>query len=428
MLTATPPSHCQSSDLQPAYLDFQTSHFASSSAPSPTHAAGSPFPVPVRTGLSVFANPPERLGKSVILGDPGVQATAVKGPRKIQPFVNLGSSQPQQLRSLGGQPQQLGSLGGQPTGGHLESSLGQPQQLGPLGGQLTGGRQHFLNLGSAGPPQLIQPQLDAGTSGLGPLQVGGPPPPDAGLLQGHPPSQPLMMPDLRPPMTPTQMLKFSVKPQVPPSVNVHFLQEMEIPRDLNALVDPQPQPSRSQPLPDIPQRLDVQNVGPAPKPTIPVQSHPAEPIFRDTLPFLPGIGPVVPAVPAAAEPSVTAVEILNQEAPNAEALLSNNGPGPGPQVADLVGLKGGDIQTDIQPVVDGRTGRCEPSFVEECHNEYEMVCEETSIEREKEVCDTVLEEVCETGVTTEYEPACFQRVINHCSNVSSSNVTSFIKF
>ena len=332
------------------------------------------------------------------------------------------------MGSLGGQPQQLGSLGGQPTGGHLESSLGQPQQLGPLGGQLTGGRQHFLNLGSAGPPQLIQPQLDAGTSGLGPLQVGGPPPPDAGLLQGHPTSQPLMMPDLRPPMTPTQMLKFSVKPQVPPSVNVHFLQEMEIPRDLNALVDPQPQPSRSQPLPDIPQRLDVQNVGPAPKPTIPVQSHPAEPIFRDTLPFLPGIGPVVPAVPAAAEPSVTAVEILNQEAQNAGALLSNNGPGPGPQVADLVGLKGGDIQTDIQPVVDGRTGRCEPSFVEECHNEYEMVCEETSIEREKEVCDTVLEEVCETGVTTEYEPACFQRVINHCSNVSSSNVTSFMKF
>lgn len=96
------------------------------------------------------------------------------------------------------------------------------------------------------------------------------------------------------------------------------------------------------------------------------------------------------------------MEILNQEAQNAGALLLQSGPGP--QVA-------GDIQTtDIQP-------GCEPSFVEECHNEYEMVCEETSIEREKEVCDTVLEEVCETGVTTEYEPACFQRVINHCSNV-----------
>lgn len=107
---------------------------------------------------------------------------------------------------------------------------------------------------------------------------------------------------------------------------------------------------------------------------------------------------MVPAVPAVAEPSV---EILNQEAQNAGALSLHSGAGP--QVA-------GDIQTDIQP-------RCEPSFVEECHNEYKMVCEETSIEREKEVCDTVLEEVCKTGVTTEYEPACFQRVINHCSNV-----------
>lgn len=341
------------------------------------------------------------------MGAPGVQATDFNGPRKIQPFVNLGSSQ----------SQQLGSLGGQQTNGHLVSSLGQPQQLGSLGGQPTGAQQQFFNLGSAG-PKPIQPQLNIGPSGLGPLKVEGPPPPNAELLQGHPPSHPLMMSQLRPPMTPTQMLKFSVKPQVPPSVNVHFLQEMEIPRDLNALVDPQP--SRSQPLSDIPQRLDLQSVvaAPAPKPTIPVQSHPAEPIFRDTLPFLPGIGPVVPAVPSAAESSVTAVEILNQEAKNVGALLSNNGPGP--QVADLVGLKGGDIQTDIQPVVDGRTGRCEPSFVEECHNEYKMVCEETSIEREKEVCDTVLEEVCETGITTEYEPACFQRVINHCSNVSSN--------
>lgn len=356
--------------------------------------------------MSVFANP-QRQGKSVILGVPGVQATVLNGPRKIQPFVNLGSSQ----------PQLLGSLGSQKTIGHLGSSLGQPQQLGSLGGQPTGAHQQFLNRGSAG-PQPIQPPLNIGPSGLGPLKAEGPPPPIAGLLQGSTPSQPLMMPELRPPMTPTQMLKFSVEPQVPPSVNVHFLQEMEIPRDLNALVDPQP--SGSQPLPNIPQRLDLQNVvaSLAPKPTIPDQSPPAEPIFRDTLPFLPGIGPVVPAVPSAAEPSVTAVEILNQETQNAGALLSNNGPGP--QVADLVGLKGGDIQTDIQPVVDGRAGRCEPSFVEECHNEYKMVCEDTSIEREKEVCDTVLEEVCETGITTEYEPACFQRVINHCSNVSSN--------
>ena len=478
VLTATPPSLSQSPGLQPAFLQsFNPSLINSVSALSTSHAApGVPFPI--RAGLSVFADP-TRQGKSVALGSPGVQTDVVLSPRVIKPFVNLGQPQqfgspggqplggpqkigsidtqptggprqfgslgglpkggPQQFGSIGAQlkggPQQFGSIGGQPTGRHqfFGSIGGQPssglQEFGTLGGQpssglrefeslggqLTGGLQQFGSLGGqqtgapkqfgslggqpSGGPQQLRNLKEAGAQPLqlqlneGPL--------NSKPLQEHPP-RPLMMPGLRPPMTPTQMLKFSVKPQLPPSVNVNFLQEMEVTRDLHALVDPLPLRSQhSQPLPDIPQRLDVQNLAPAPKATIPVESHPAEPIFRDTLPFLPGIGPVLPAVPAVAEPSV---EILNQEAQNAGTLLLHSGPGP--QVAS-------DIQTDIQP-------RCKPSFVEECHNEYKMVCEETSIEREKEVCDTVLEEVCETGVTTEYEPACFQQVINHCSNVSSN--------
>ena len=64
---------------------------------------------------------------------------------------------------------------------------------------------------------------------------------------------------------------------------------------------------------------------------------------------------------------------------------------------------------------------CQTTFIEECHNEYEMVCEETSIEREKEQCEVVEEEVCREGVATGYEPACFQHIINHCDGVSEQH-------
>ena len=61
---------------------------------------------------------------------------------------------------------------------------------------------------------------------------------------------------------------------------------------------------------------------------------------------------------------------------------------------------------------------CKTTFIEECHNEYKMVCEETTVEREREVCETVQEKICKKGVNTEYEPACFQRIISHCDRVS----------
>lgn len=60
---------------------------------------------------------------------------------------------------------------------------------------------------------------------------------------------------------------------------------------------------------------------------------------------------------------------------------------------------------------------CKTTFIEECHNEYKMVCEETTVEREREVCETVQEKICKKGVNTEYEPACFQRIISHCDRV-----------
>jgi len=201
----------------------------------------------------------------------------------------------------------------------------------------------------------------------------------------------------------SQRLTFSVEPQVPPSAGVKFLQEMEIPLTLNVAENAQPPIANSPPfLADVPQRLPE---FPAPKPglmnDIAIQNLLAEPYFRGAVQS--GVGPAIPAVPVAAAPT----EIANQEAVNVGELLSNNVPGP--LSAELAR---GKVQTDIQPVAG-----CEPTFVEECHNEYEMVCEETTTEREREVCDTVMEEVCETVLTTEYEPACFQKIINHCGNV-----------
>ena len=69
---------------------------------------------------------------------------------------------------------------------------------------------------------------------------------------------------------------------------------------------------------------------------------------------------------------------------------------------------------------------CKTTFIEECHNEYKMVCEETTVEREREVCETVQEKICKKGVNTEYEPACFQRIISHCDGVSRAQPLFFI--
>ena len=60
---------------------------------------------------------------------------------------------------------------------------------------------------------------------------------------------------------------------------------------------------------------------------------------------------------------------------------------------------------------------CKTTYIEECHNEYKMVCEETTVEREREVCQTVQEKVCERQEKIDYEPACFRQFIGHCDRV-----------
>ena len=62
---------------------------------------------------------------------------------------------------------------------------------------------------------------------------------------------------------------------------------------------------------------------------------------------------------------------------------------------------------------------CTKTFTEECRNEYKMVCEETFAEREKYECKIVEETKCEQGHTIEYEPACFQQILENCENVRS---------
>ena len=60
---------------------------------------------------------------------------------------------------------------------------------------------------------------------------------------------------------------------------------------------------------------------------------------------------------------------------------------------------------------------CKTTYVEECHNEYKMVCEETTVERDREVCHTVQEKVCQHQEKIDYEPACFQQITSHCDKV-----------
>ena len=217
--------------------------------------------VPSTHVIQPFVN----LGQSQQFGSIGGQPS--DGPQQFGSLGTQLSGGPQQLGSLGGQltggPQQFGSIGNQLQGG--------PQQLGSIGGQLIGGPKLFLNIeaagaqpfqpqlnvGAGGPgalnvgaevaqtfhPQLndgagapgalnvgslgvppVQPQLDIGAGGPSALNVGAAGaqplhpqlnvgPLNAEPLQGHH-TRPLMMSGLRPPMTPTQMLKFSVKPVI----------------------------------------------------------------------------------------------------------------------------------------------------------------------------------------------------------------------
>jgi hypothetical protein len=62
---------------------------------------------------------------------------------------------------------------------------------------------------------------------------------------------------------------------------------------------------------------------------------------------------------------------------------------------------------------------CTKTFTEECRNEYKMVCEETFTERDNYECKIVEETKCEQGHTIDYEPACFQQILENCENVRS---------
>ena len=70
------------------------------------------------------------------------------------------------------------------------------------------------------------------------------------------------------------------------------------------------------------------------------------------------------------------------------------------------------------PAVPGLEQGCGVRVVEECRQQYEMVCEETVARRLQERCQEVTTQTCEDTLTTEYEPACFQRIISHCTGVS----------
>jgi len=65
---------------------------------------------------------------------------------------------------------------------------------------------------------------------------------------------------------------------------------------------------------------------------------------------------------------------------------------------------------------------CTKTFHEECHNEYKMVCEETFTERDAYECNIVEETKCEKGHTTEYEPACFQQILENCENICKRGI------
>ena len=127
---------------------------------------------------------------------------------------------------------------------------------------------------------------------------------------------------------------------------------------------------------NIPPRIQLPSSGPPPE-----------------KPLGPGVGPAIPAVPAAQAGGLGPLGVRGKQEP---LVQSPNG------------------------------GGCKTTFVEECHNEYEMICEETTIEREKHQCEVIVEDVCEEGVTTEYEPACFQQIINHCEGVKIKTI--LVKF
>merc|ERR1712106_924267 len=57
---------------------------------------------------------------------------------------------------------------------------------------------------------------------------------------------------------------------------------------------------------------------------------------------------------------------------------------------------------------------CKEVIDEECHTEYNPVCESLLMEDIKNECNVVNEEKCTETFKNIYEPACFQEVRMHC--------------
>ena len=161
---------------------------------------------------------------------------------------------------------------------------------------------------------------------------------------------------------------------------------------------------------DVPQIFDPSSTIPStfqsthnipPRQQLPVSGPPPDKTPKSIEPLGPVVGPAIPAVPGPQSLPRQEVDVLRP-----------------------LGVGG-----NLEPlVVKSPKEVCKTTFVEECHNEYKMVCEETTIEREKHQCEVVVEDVCEEGITTEYEPACFQQIINHCDGVNNEISTYMMIF
>ena len=182
------------------------------------------------------------------------------------------------------------------------------------------------------------------------------------------------------------------------------------------LVEP---PQLQQPLQQLRQLQQQQHPSgaspPPPPPTPPAPSPPSLPPRpipapaakpHSRFPVQLTVGPAVPAVPNPDQPF------------NEKNELTPGTPTPVNSFQSVTGLVQPLLATPTSNFIPDRLGPgCKTTYVEECHHEYKMVCEETTVQRDRKVCQTVKEKVCEQQQKIDYEPACFQRIISHCDRV-----------
>ena len=105
-------------------------------------------------------------------------------------------------------------------------------------------------------------------------------------------------------------------------------------------------------------------------------SKPNDIVQRHHLSSGPSIGPIMEAVPGVGRPGTSQLDLLGQQQLNREQPLPAQ-PLTKNKVHPALPGPGDDIENE----------KCKTTFIEECHNEYEMICEETTVEREKEHCE-----------------------------------------